>query len=78
MWKFNVQGTEYYTSQAISTQMWRVGCFMTNSSVSLLPGELHSWVADYNWMNEILTWISIYYFYKPGAPVTSFVYCAID
>lgn len=55
---------------------------MADSPVGLLAWiyeALHDWVDEYKWTDdEILTWISIYYFSKPGPAASSLVYWAIE
>lgn len=78
--QFNTEGNGYYKKQ--STKPQTVGYFMTDSPVGLLAWiyeALHDWVDGYAWTDdEVLTWISIYYFSKPGPAAASFVYYAIE
>ena len=78
--KFNTEGNGYYKKQATKPQT--VGYFMTDTPVGLLAWLyecLHDWVDGYQWTDEeILTWVSIYYFSKPGPAQSSFVYWAIE
>ena len=73
---FSKEGNGYYRKQATKPQT--VGYFMTDSPVGLLAWiyeTLHDWTDNYAWTeDEILTWISIYYFSKAGPAATSFIY----
>lgn len=73
---FSQEGNGYYRKQATKPQT--VGYFMTDSPVGLLAWiyeTLHDWTDNYAWTeDEILTWISIYYFSKAGPAATSFIY----
>ena len=74
--KFNTEGNGYYKKQATKPQT--VAYFMADSPIGLLAwiyGALHDRVDGYNWTDdEILTWISIYYFSRLGAAATNFAY----
>ncbi|KAL9099198.1 MAG: hypothetical protein Q9187_009532, partial [Circinaria calcarea] len=73
---FSKEGNGYYRQQATKPQT--VGYFMTDSPVGLLAWiyeKLHDWVDNYKWTDdEILTWISIYYFSEAGPAATSYIY----
>ncbi|OCL04140.1 alpha/beta-hydrolase [Glonium stellatum] len=77
---FSKEGNGYYRKQATKPQT--VGYFMTDSPVGLLAWiyeKLHDWTDHYDWADEeILTWISIYYFSKAGPAATSFIYYEIE
>lgn len=51
---------------------------MMNSPIGLLAWiyeKLHDWANNYDWIDdEILTWVSIYYFSKVGPTATSYIY----
>jgi hypothetical protein len=56
---------------------------MTDSPVGLLAAcifeKLHDWVGDYNWSyDEILTWVSLYYFSRAGPAATNNIYYAME
>jgi hypothetical protein len=76
---FNDEGNGYFKQQ--STKPETTGYFMTDSPVGLLAWiyeKLHDWVDDYKWTDdEILTWVSIYYFSKAGPATTNYVYHAM-
>lgn len=65
---FNQEGNGYYRQQ--STKPQTIGYSMNDSPVGLLAWiyeKLHDWTDNYAWeTDEILTWISIYYFSNPG------------
>ncbi|KAH7136180.1 Alpha/Beta hydrolase protein [Dendryphion nanum] len=77
---FSKEGNGYYKKQATKPQT--VGYFMADSPVGLLAWLLeclHDWVDGYDWTDdEILTWISIYYFSSAGPAASSYVYYAIE
>ena len=77
---FSKEGNGYYRKQATKPQT--VGYFMADSPVGLLAWlleALHDWVDDYEWTDdEILTWISIYYFSRAGPAATSYIYYAME
>ena len=78
---FSKEGDGYYKKQTTKPQT--VGYFMADSPVGLLAWLLeifHDWVDDYTqWTdNDILTWISIYYFSRPGPAASTYIYYAIE
>ena len=77
---FGKEGNGYYKKQ--STKPQTVSYFMSDSPVGFLAWiyeALHDWVDGYKWTDdEILTWISIYYFSRPGPAASNFVYYAIE
>ncbi|CAJ2500679.1 Uu.00g035320.m01.CDS01 [Anthostomella pinea] len=77
---FSKEGNGYYKKQATKPQT--VGYFMADSPVGLLAWLLeclHDWVDDYKWTDdEILTWVSIYYFSRAGPAASSYIYYAIE
>jgi hypothetical protein len=78
--QFNKEGNGYFRQQATKPQT--TGFFMTDSPVGLLAWiyeKLHDWVDGYDWADdEILTWISIYYFSAAGPAATNNIYYAIE
>jgi len=76
-WK---EGSGYFKKQATKPQT--VGYFMADSPVGLLAWMLEvfrDWVDEYEWTDdEILTWISIYYFSRAGPAASSYVYYAME
>jgi pimeloyl-ACP methyl ester carboxylesterase len=77
---FSKEGNGYYKKQATKPQT--VGYFMADSPVGLLAWlleALHDWVDDYRWTDdEILTWVSIYYFSQAGPAASSYIYYAME
>ncbi|CAI6331167.1 unnamed protein product [Periconia digitata] len=77
---FSKEGNGYYKKQATKPQT--VGYFMADSPSGLLAWLLeafHDWVDDYKWTDdEILTWISIYYFSRAGPASSSYIYYAME
>jgi pimeloyl-ACP methyl ester carboxylesterase len=77
---FSKEGNGYYKKQATKPQT--VGYFMADSPVGLLAWLLetfHDWVDDYKWTDdEILTWVSIYYFSRAGPASSNYIYYAIE
>lgn len=73
---FSKEGNGYYRQQATKPQT--VGYFMMDSPIGLLAWiyeKLHDWADSYDWTDdEILTWVSIYYFSKAGPAATSYIY----
>ncbi|KAH8588636.1 epoxide hydrolase [Bisporella sp. PMI_857] len=74
--EFSKEGNGYYKQQ--STRPLTTGYFMQDSPVGLLAWiyeKLHDWSDNYFWTDdEILTWVSIYYFSRPGPAATSYIY----
>ncbi|KAH7087101.1 alpha/beta-hydrolase [Paraphoma chrysanthemicola] len=77
---FSKQGNGYYKKQATKPQT--VGYFIADSPVRLMAWlleALHDWVDYYKWaVDEILTWISIYYFSRAGPAASSYIYYAME
>lgn len=73
---FNTDGNGYYRQQATRPQT--LGYSMADSPIGLLAWiyeKLHDWVDDYAWTDdEVLTWVSIYYFSTAGPAATSNIY----
>ena len=71
------EGQGYYKQQ--STKPQTIGYSLTDSPVGLLPWlyeKLHDWADNYPWTDdEILTWVSIYYFSTVGPAAPSYIYC---
>jgi hypothetical protein len=63
-----------------STKPQTIGYSLLDSPVGLLAWiyeKLHDWTDDYQWTpDEILTWISIYYFSRAGPHATTRIYYA--
>lgn len=77
---FDKEGSGYYKIQ--STKPTTVGYSLRDSPVGLLAWiyeKLHDWSDDYPWTDEeILTWVSIYYFSTPGPDASSKVYYTFE
>ncbi|KAM5341528.1 hypothetical protein ACJ41O_014559 [Fusarium nematophilum] len=77
---FSQEGSGYYKLQ--STKPTTIGYSLRDSPVGLLAWiyeKLHDWSDDYPWTDEeILTWVSIYYFSTPGPEAASSVYYAME
>ncbi|KIL92414.1 hypothetical protein FAVG1_04825 [Fusarium avenaceum] len=77
---FDKEGSGYYKIQ--STKPTTIGYSLRDSPVGLLAWiyeKLHDWSDDYPWTDEeILTWVSIYYFSTPGPDASSKVYYAFE
>jgi len=77
---FFKEGQGYYKQQ--STKPQTIGYSLTDSPVGLLSWiyeKLHDWTDDYSWTDdEILTWVSIYYFSTAGPAATSYIYYTND
>ena len=69
-------GRGYLAEQ--STKPQTIGYALTDSPVALLAWiyeKLHDWTDSYPWTDdEILTWISIYWFSTAGPAAASFIY----
>jgi hypothetical protein len=74
-WRFG-SGRGYFTQMATKPQT--IGYSLTDSPVGLLAWiyeKLISWTDGYPWTDdEILTWVSIYYFSVAGPSAASFIY----
>ncbi|KAF4993977.1 hypothetical protein FGRMN_6108 [Fusarium graminum] len=74
------EGSGHYKVQ--STKPITIGYSLRNSPVGLLAWiyeKLHDWSDEYRWTDEeILTWVSIYYFSTPGPDASSKVYYTFD
>lgn len=75
MW-WTGDGRGYLAEQ--STKPQTIGYALTDSPVALLAWiyeKLHDWTDSYPWTDdEILTWISIYWFSTAGPAAASFIY----
>jgi pimeloyl-ACP methyl ester carboxylesterase len=86
--KAGLARTEWYNKVANSymlqhsTKPQTIGYSMIDSPVGLLAWiyeKLHDWTDNYQWSNdEILTWISIYYFSTAGPHATQRIYYAFS
>lgn len=74
-WFLN-EGSGYRTLQATKPQT--IGYALTDSPIALLAWiyeKLHDWTDDYPWTDdEILTWISIYWFSNAGPAAACRIY----
>ncbi|KAF9233470.1 Alpha/Beta hydrolase protein [Melanogaster broomeanus] len=70
------QGTGYFAEQ--STQPQTLGYSLADSPVGLLAWiyeKLHHWTDDYPWEDdEVLTWVSIYWFSRAGPAASLKIY----
>lgn len=77
---FSQEGQGYYKQQ--STKPQTIGYSLTDSPVGLLSWlyeKLHDWTDNYSWTDdEILTWVSIYYFSTAGPAASSYSYYIIE
>ncbi|KAJ4005922.1 hypothetical protein NW752_001167 [Fusarium irregulare] len=77
---FEKEGSGYYKLQ--STKPMTIGYSLKDSPVGLLAWiyeKLYDWSDDYLWTDEeILTWVSIYYFSTPGPDASSKVYYTFE
>ena len=77
---FFKQGNGYY--QQLSTRLQTIGYSLTDSPVGLLAWlyeKMHDWTDNYPWNDdEILTWVSIYYFSTAGPVAPGYAYYAIE
>ena len=73
---FRKEGRGYFEEQ--STRPQTIGYSLTDSPVGLLAWiyeKLHDWTDNYPWTDdEILTWISIYYFSTAGPAASQRIY----
>jgi hypothetical protein len=73
---FEAEGNGYYRMAVTKPQT--MGYNLTDSPVGLLAWiyeKLHDWVDDYPWTDdEVLTWVSIYYFSSAGPSATNCIY----
>lgn len=78
--EFSKEGSGYYKQQ--STKPVTIGYSLRDSPIGLLAWlyeKLHDWSDNYNWTDdEILTWVSIYYFSTPGPEASSNVYYTFE
>ncbi|KAF9064795.1 alpha/beta-hydrolase [Rhodocollybia butyracea] len=78
-WYFT-QGNGYFVLQ--STQPQTIGYSLADSPVGLLTWiyeKLVNWTDNYPWDDdEVLTWISIYWFSRAGPAAASYMYYEID
>jgi hypothetical protein len=74
-WRF---GSERAYFAQMATKPQTIGYSLTDSPVGLLAWiyeKLISWTDEYPWTDdEILTWVSIYYFSTAGPSAASFIY----
>lgn len=74
-WRY---GSERAYFAQMATKPQTIGYSLTDSPVGLLAWiyeKLISWTDDYPWTDdEILTWVSIYYFSTAGPSAASFIY----
>jgi hypothetical protein len=77
---FDKEGSGYYKIQ--STKPMTIGYSLQDSPVGLLAWiyeKLHDWSDSYPWTDEeILTWVSIYYFSTSGPDASSKVYYTFE
>ncbi|KAF5679381.1 alpha beta-hydrolase [Fusarium heterosporum] len=77
---FEKEGSGYYKVQ--STKPITIGYSLRDSPVGLLAWiyeKLHDWSDGYQWTDEeVLTWVSIYYFSTPGPDASNKVYYTFD
>ena len=73
---FQDEGSAYYKLQATKPQT--IGYSITDSPLGLLAWiyeKLHDWSDEYPWTDdEVLTWISIYYFSTAGPAASQRIY----
>ena len=73
---FREEGQGYFHEQ--STKPQTLGYGLRDSPVALLAWiyeKLHDWTDNYPWTeDEVLTWISIYYFSTAGPDASTFIY----
>ncbi|KAH3907705.1 hypothetical protein HBI56_181120 [Parastagonospora nodorum] len=72
------QATAMAYAQVHATRPQTIGYSLADSPVGLLAWmfeKLHTWTDGYSWtQDEILTWVSIYYFSKPGPAAAQHIY----
>ena len=77
---FFTEGNGYLRQQ--STKPQTIGFSIADSPVGLLAWiyeKMHDWSDKYTWTeDEILTWVSIYYFSKAGPAATSLFYYEME
>lgn len=73
---FQEEGSAYFKLQATKPQT--IGYSMTDSPIGLLAWiyeKLHDWSDEYPWTDdEVLTWVSIYYFSIAGPAASQRIY----
>jgi pimeloyl-ACP methyl ester carboxylesterase len=78
--EFFKEGDGYFKQQSSKPQT--IGYSLADSPVGLLAWlyeKLHDWSDNYAWTDdEILTWVSIYYFSHAGPAASSNVYYALE
>ncbi|CAG9989507.1 unnamed protein product [Clonostachys byssicola] len=78
--KFGTDGNGYY--KQLSTRDQTIAYSLADSPVGLLAWlyeKLHDWSDNYPWTDdEILTWVSIYYFSSAGAGASGRAYYALE
>ncbi|KAJ9668560.1 hypothetical protein H2201_001202 [Coniosporium apollinis] len=77
---FNVQGSSYHHQQRTKPQT--IGFALADSPVALLAWiyeKLHDWTDEYPWTDdEILTWVSIYWFSTAGPAASVRIYYEVN
>ncbi|CAM1507652.1 Fc.00g072930.m01.CDS01 [Cosmosporella sp. VM-42] len=77
---FSKEGLGYY--KQMSTKPTTIGFSLKDSPVGLLAWvyeKLHDWSDNYHWSDEeILSWVSIYYFSTPGPDAASSIYYTME
>jgi hypothetical protein len=77
---FEQKGRGYFQQQ--STQPQTLGYSLADSPVGLLAWiyeKLHNWTDSYQWTDdEILTWISLYYFSRAGPAASVRIYYEVQ
>lgn len=78
--KFSTDGSGYY--KQMSTKPLTIGYSLRDSPVGLLSylyEKLRDWSDSYQWTDEeILTWVSVYYFSTAGPDASAKVYYAME
>jgi hypothetical protein len=78
--RFQTEGSGYYKQH--STKPRTIGYSLRDSPAGLLAWvyeKMHDWSDEYPWTDdEILTWVSIYYFSTAGPDASSHIYYAIE
>jgi len=78
--QFFKKGDGYF--KQLSTKPQTIGYSLTDSPVGLLAWlyeKLHDWSDNYAWTDdEILTWVSVYYFSRAGPAASSNVYYEME
>lgn len=78
--EFSATGSGYY--KQMSTKPLTIGLSLRDSPAGLLSWlyeKMHDWSDDYSWTDEeILTWVSIYYFSTAGPDASAKTYYAME